>query len=82
MVQQQDVANSTKKQPWLVEVNRFPGLEPRDEDDRKIKYKVVRDAWKKASERLLLEDGKDSIFDLLSNDDGSDIESSLELLQL
>ena len=51
VVQQQDVANSTKKQPWLVEVNRFPGLEPRDEDDRKIKYRIVRDAWLKASER-------------------------------
>lgn len=48
-VVQQDAA---KKQPWLVEVNRFPGLEPRDEDDRKIKYRVVRDAWRKASERL------------------------------
>ena len=76
-----DFVVDDRKRPWLVEVNRFPGLEPRDEDDRKIKYKVVKDAWKKASERLLLEDGKDSIFDLLSNDDGSDIESSLELLQ-
>jgi hypothetical protein len=72
--------------PWLVEVNRFPGLEPRDEDDRKIKYKVVRDAWKKAWERLDLVanegngrfgfDG--SIFDSLCDD----TESSLERLQL
>ena len=38
--------------PWLVEVNRFPGLEPRDELDRIIKYQVVRDAWKKASDRV------------------------------
>ena len=51
VVQQQDAA-AKKKQPWLVEVNRFPGLEPRDEDDRKIKYRIVRDAWRKASERL------------------------------
>ena len=38
--------------PWLVEVNRFPGLEPRiddnanDEDgDRYVKHQVVKDAW-------------------------------------
>jgi tetratricopeptide (TPR) repeat protein len=31
--------------PWLIEVNRFPGLENRDESDRRVKYQVVRDAW-------------------------------------
>ena len=36
--------------PWLVEVNRFPGLEPRDDIDRKVKHKVVRDAWLLAGE--------------------------------
>ena len=78
--------DGNRKRPWLVEVNRFPGLEPRDEDDRKIKYKIVQDAWKKASERLSMSSeggnafGFDStIFDLL---DESDTESSLERLEL
>lgn len=39
-------------QPWLVEVNRFPGLEPRDDSDRMIKARVVHDAWSLASQRL------------------------------
>ena len=75
-----------RKRPWLVEVNRFPGLEPRDEDDRKIKYKIVQDAWKKASDRLSVsrEGGNPfgfdtAIFDLLGE---SDADSSLERLQL
>ncbi len=73
-----------RKKPWLVEVNRFPGLEPRDEDDRKIKYKIVRDAWKMASERLCMEeDSFDvSIFDSLCSDGDEDEESSLERLQI
>jgi hypothetical protein len=39
-------------QPWLVEVNRFPGLEPRDDSDRAVKTQVVHDAWACASRRL------------------------------
>lgn len=38
--------------PWLVEVNRFPGLEPRDARDRKVKHQVVYDAWQTAGKRL------------------------------
>jgi hypothetical protein len=39
-------------QPWLVEINRFPGLEPRDgTTDRTIKYHIVYEAWMKALER-------------------------------
>ena len=68
-----------RKKPWLVEVNRFPGLEPRDEDDRKIKYRVVRDAWKKASERMGI---PGSIFESLSYGERDDERSSLEPLQL
>jgi len=48
------VVDDTNLKPWLVEINRFPGLEPRDEMDHQIKFRVVRDAWKKASERLML----------------------------
>ena len=90
------VEEADRFKPWLVEVNRFPGLEPRDEADRKIKYRVVRDAWKKASERLKMQlldgggDGEeekniyfdDTVFDSLSCDDGDDQQSSLERLRL
>ena len=68
-----------RKKPWLVEVNRFPGLEPRDKDDRKIKCRVVRDAWKKASERMGI---PGSIFESLSYGERDDERSSLEPLQL
>eukprot|EP00980_Cylindrotheca_fusiformis_P012795 scaffold3136_cov102-Cylindrotheca_fusiformis.AAC.12 len=38
--------------PWLLEVNRFPGLEPRDAiHDRNVKYQIVRDAWICANEK-------------------------------
>ncbi len=37
--------------PWLVEVNRFPGLEPRDSSDQSVKHRVVYDAWLCAMER-------------------------------
>jgi hypothetical protein len=42
-------------QPWLVEVNRFPGLEPRDDSDRQVKHQIIRDAWMCAAERLEME---------------------------
>jgi hypothetical protein len=45
-----DFVMDKNRRPWLVEVNRFCGLEPRDETDRKIKFQVVRDAWRKAGE--------------------------------
>ena len=37
---------------WLVEVNRFPGLEPRDVlADAAIKHQIVRDAWSMMADR-------------------------------
>lgn len=42
--------------PWLVEVNRFPGIEPRDETDRKVKEQVIRDTWVCAGDRLGLQE--------------------------
>jgi tetratricopeptide (TPR) repeat protein len=41
-------------QPWLVEVNRFPGMEPRDDSDRSVKTTVIHDTWARASERLAI----------------------------
>ena len=31
--------------PWLIEVNRFPGLEPRGLSDEAVKRKIVTEAW-------------------------------------
>ena len=44
-----------ERKPWLIEINRFPGLEPRDESDRDVKYDIVRDAWFCANQRRLEE---------------------------
>ncbi|CAM9563254.1 unnamed protein product, partial [Heterosigma akashiwo] len=35
-------------QPWLLEVNRFPGLEARGECDYSVKREVILDAWRLA----------------------------------
>jgi tetratricopeptide (TPR) repeat protein len=51
-----DDGNNNTIQPWLVEINRFPGMEPRDESDRMVKYQVVHDAWMCAGERVLSDD--------------------------
>jgi tetratricopeptide (TPR) repeat protein len=49
-----DFLVSSSAKPWLLEINRFPGLEPRDSSDIRVKSKVVYDAWTKASERAKL----------------------------
>ena len=38
--------------PFLLEVNRFPGLEPRSAVDADVKHAVVHDAWVAAARRL------------------------------
>ena len=42
----------SKRKPWLLEVNRFPGLEARDNSDELVKRTVVQDAWSLASKRV------------------------------
>lgn len=37
--------------PQLIEVNRFPGLEPRSDGDEMVKQRVVKEAWICAAER-------------------------------
>ena len=49
-----DFVVDDESKPWLVEVNRFPGLEPRDESDLAVKHGVVYDAWKCAGRKLNL----------------------------
>jgi len=46
-----DIVLDDEAAPWLIEVNRFPGLEPRDETDAAVKRKVVRAAWRVAADR-------------------------------
>lgn len=45
-----------KGEPWLLEVNRFPGLEPRDQRDLAVKHYVVKEAWLHACRRQGLDD--------------------------
>jgi hypothetical protein len=42
-------------QPWLLEVNRFPGLEPRSAMDSAVKANVLYDAWSTAASILGLD---------------------------
>jgi hypothetical protein len=42
-------------QPWLLEVNRFPGLEPRSSMDSTVKANVLYDAWCTAASSLGLD---------------------------
>ena len=51
-------------QPWLVEVNRFPGMEPRDDSDRSVKSTVIHDTWACASERLAISPFQDLLHSL------------------
>jgi hypothetical protein len=48
----EDNCGTRPPKAWLVEVNRFPGMEPRDEMDSIVKTQVVLDAWRKATERV------------------------------
>jgi hypothetical protein len=42
------------RNPWLLEVNRFPGLEPRSSMDAAVKQTVIYDAWLAAADRVQL----------------------------
>lgn len=46
-----DFIVDANRRPFLLEVNRFPGLEPRDASDCSIKQAVVQGAWALAGER-------------------------------
>ena len=41
-----DFVVDSRQNAWVVEVNRFPGLEARDESDRGVKESVLQDTWK------------------------------------
>lgn len=47
--------------PMLLEVNRYPGLEPRGASDTEVKCAVVRDAWVCAAEHFGITDLFDEI---------------------
>lgn len=50
-----DYIVDANRRPFLLEVNRFPGLEPRDFSDTAVKQAVVRCAWVLAYNRLGLD---------------------------
>jgi hypothetical protein len=45
------IVNANRK-PFLLEVNRFPGLEPRDASDFSVKQAVVYGSWVLAGDRM------------------------------
>lgn len=47
-----DYILNSSGEPFLLEVNRFPGLEPRSSMDADVKHKVVYDAWITACDRM------------------------------
>jgi hypothetical protein len=57
------------RKPWLVEVNRFPGLEPRDtHQDAAVKHRIVCDAWRLARDRVYNQDARSLLFDWMEED--------------
>jgi hypothetical protein len=77
----EDASDARTYNPWLVEVNRFPGLEPRDEVDRNVKYQVVRDAWAKAADRVDSERCNRVVHDFVEPILNGNKESSLHMLR-
>ena len=75
-------------QPWLLEVNRFPGLEPRESADSAVKGTVLRDAWDMACKLADIDDDHESshCWEWLRTDlkcfDGLPKQTSLERLNL
>ncbi|KAL7486647.1 hypothetical protein ACHAW6_012244 [Cyclotella cf. meneghiniana] len=47
-----DFMMDTSEKPWLLEVNRFPGLRPRSSMDTTVKQCVLYDAWLAAADRI------------------------------
>jgi hypothetical protein len=47
-----DFLVDNERRPQLIEVNRFPGLEPRGDGDDEVKQRVVQEAWRCAATRL------------------------------
>ncbi|KAG7339471.1 tubulin-tyrosine ligase family protein [Nitzschia inconspicua] len=68
--------------PFLVEVNRFPGMEPRDAVDYGIKHQVVRDAWIQAAKRMDSTRSKGYVSHFVTSIPVQTSESSLQKLVL
>ena len=73
-----DFVVDSKRDVWLVEVNRFPGLEARDESDRGVKHRVLTDTWRLASTHAGLSDSEvRSVFGDLLFDESEATRTSL-----
>jgi tetratricopeptide (TPR) repeat protein len=63
--------------PWLVEVNRFPGLEPRDEQDQAVKHAVLSDTWRLAAQRMGMDDNDDCMMNFAAAGGASSLERTV-----
>jgi hypothetical protein len=63
--------SSNDRRPMLLEVNRFPGLEAREEGDGRVKQTVVKEAWVCAANRLSTENCFGSIHDKSTSEEVS-----------
>jgi hypothetical protein len=49
-----DYILDSSARPFLLEINRFPGLEPRSSMDFDVKHAIMYDAWVAASDRMAI----------------------------
>ncbi|KAL3806077.1 LOW QUALITY PROTEIN: hypothetical protein ACHAXA_008525 [Cyclostephanos tholiformis] len=49
-----DYILDSSAKPFLLEINRFPGLEPRSSMDLDVKHAIIYDAWIAASDRMAI----------------------------
>lgn len=70
-----DFVVDASRNAWLVEVNRFPGLEPRNEMDATVKHQIIFDAWRIAAKRCN-DDAKRKIMLSLIESDFADLASA------
>ena len=59
-----DFILDSSSKPFLLEINRYPGLEARGTEDKDVKQAIVYEAWSKACDRI--DKGKDCIQNLCS----------------
>ena len=71
-------AGTEQPRPWLIEINRSPGLSPRGPEDRRVKTSVVQGAWRIAAEIAFGDSLGNEIFGDIGN--GGDIEGGVGLV--
>ena len=77
-----DYIIDTSLQPWLMEVNRFPGLEARGSVDTLVKNQVIETAWKLASARTQMDCGLTSRDDTTRSTSSAAYECAVKKLRI